>query len=845
MSNQEKVITFTFKVDEQTLGRLKNEIRDITSAMQKLVQVASGIGTGGRGGPVAVGGGGTFSSQGANATIKTQAQQGPGAGLASAFVEAGKSMKDMANISKDSLRVMSDGVRRAIDEQKRSLEGLDRDIKKIIEDYDKLKLAKDSLSPEPGGTGPGTLAHGYQQMMDEQSHKLLQVQTQRNVSAGQLTQLQAQQQGFAGALAPAGGGGGGGIGGAIQGAMGAIPGFIPRLPSGGMSKLGIAAAILGVANFGIDEQMAGTRFEASAAAKRAGVVTGQMNALRSGDYRMMYAARTLDSEAQRQLEAQTSGFGANAEAVRTGIGQAVGSVPLVGGVARKLGIVGEDTGGGVFGGFTTATQQTQMAQNALDQIKARAEAQILEGMAMQQFQSTLGSRIVAQRMLGFGGLGTLRTRKSRSGPGTITEHADPYAELSYKLSRQGYDIGDYISGVATLRGGAGGRFAGQYGWEAMAANATGMGGYNELLAASARAGNAGNLFARTAIGGGIDRYAGVQLGQAVIGQGFDVTGTTTGMGLLGAAQLGMGFTGGPEDFRRAQQMQAGVGLGNTVLGGGLDPYQRGFNLVSAIGIKPGADVYAQDYLANGMNMRQMADAIRTGQLTETAQAYGIGMGDIRKQFGASISSVLQARTPGMDVTTPGGAALAAFQASGQDLPAYLQGLKGDDRRNAIRRLGAIYGDITGQGEEAGIGLLGTSAGLDSKEMVRQGLIGKGLTGVEKIDQEARAETEKKIADELLRIHKTLGDVARDSPKDFTRLLEFGTNLDASADRFIKALSRMADVMEARFGGGTPAPKAPPPKATAPSAGTPTSSSEVTTLPGGGFAYDPSNPYRGR
>lgn len=844
MSNQEKVITFTFKVDEQTLGRLKNEIRDITSAMQKLVQVASGIGTGGRGGPVAVGGGGTFSNQGTNAAIKTQAQQGPGAGLASAFVEAGKSMKDMANISKDSLRVMSDGVRRAIDEQKRSLEGLDRDIKKIIEDYDRLAQAKDALSPEPGGKGPGTLAHGYQQMMDEQQQKLLKAQVARNVSAGQLGTLQQQWGQMMSAQIPGGGGGGGGIGGAIQGAMGAVPGFLPRNAGGGVSKMAALAAVLGVANFGLDEYMAGTRFEASAGARRAGVVTGQMQALRGGDYRMLYAARTLDAEAQRQLEAQTSGFGANAEVVRSGIGQVVGSVPLIGGVARKLGVVGEDTGGGVLGGFTTPTQQTQMAQNALEQIKARAEAQILEGMAMQQFQGTLGSRIAAQRMLGIGGLGSTRTRRAKTGKGTVTESADPFAELSYRLSRQGYDIGDYISGVAGLRMGAGSQFAGQFGWEAMAAGATGMGGYSEMLAASARAGNAGNVFARTAVGGGIDRYAGVQLGQAIIGQGFDPMGTTTGMGLLGAAQLGMGFTGGTEDFRRVQQVQAGMGLGNALLSGQMDPYQKGLNLVSAMRIKPEADVYAQDYLAGGMNMRQMADVIRTGKPTDLMEAYGVSVGDVREQFGAVSESFL-ARAPSMSTSTPGGAALAAFRASGQDLPAYLHGLKGDDRKNAIRMLGSVLGDITGYGPEAGIGFVGTSAGLDSKEMVRQGLIGKGLTGVEKIDQEARAETEKKIADELLRIHKTLGDVAKEAPKDFTRLLEFGTNLDASADRFIKALSRMADVMEAKFGTSTPTPKPPPPKAAAPSAGTPTSSAEVTALPGGGFAYDPNNPYQGR
>lgn len=787
MSNQEKVITFTFKVDEQTLGRLKNEIRDITAAMTKLVQVASGFG-GGRG-PVAAGGGGTFTNQGQQQAMKTQTQQAASGGLASAFVEAGKSMKDMANISKDSLRVMSDGVRRAIDEQKRALSGLDADIKKIIDDYDRLAKAKDALTP-----GGEALGAQYQGMMDQQQTKLLAAQQARNTAAGQLGGLQSQYGQMMSAQIPPGTPPGTG------GPFANMPGFLPRNASGGLNKWGVAAAMLGVANFGLDEHMAGTRFEASAGAKRAGLVTGQMNALRGGDYRMLYAAQTLDAEAQRQLAAQTSGFGANAEVVRTGIGQVVGSTPVVGGLARKLGVVGEDTGGGVLGGFTTATQQTTMAQNALEQIEARAKAQILEGMAMQKFQGALGSRVGIQRLLGIGGLGT----KNRKG-----HTADPYADLEYKLSRQGYDVSEYAGAVAGLRQGAGAAFGGAHGWEAMAANATGLGGYDSLLAAGARAGG-GNRFARMAIGGGIDRFAGVQLGQSIIGSGFDVSGTTSGMGLLGAAQLGMGFTGGTGDFRLAQQVGAGAGLGSTVLQGGLDPYQSGRNLAISLGIRPGGDVYSQDYLANGMNMRQMADAVRTGQLTQTAQSLGLSAGDIRQQMGRSISSVLTDRMPGVDPNSPMGKALMAFEGSGQDLPGYLGGLKGSARTSAIKNLGAAYSIATGQGEEAGMGLLGTLAGLDSKQQAALGIVGKKVTGVEADDLQARAEKEKKINDELLRIHEQFAKVIQGSSDDFVKFKNFGENLSAEADRFIKAVGRMADAIEKKFPTVMVSP--PPPKA---------------------------------
>src|SRR5258706_6980871 len=147
--------------------------------MSKLVQSSSGMSAGGgSGGPVTVGGGGSYGAGKATTAIKTQqGQQGSG-GLAGAFIEAGKSMKDMANISKDSLRVMSDGIRSAVREQQGHLAGLDRDIKKIIDDYDRLKTAKEALTPEPGNV----LANQYQGMMNQQMGGLVQTQGQRNAA---------------------------------------------------------------------------------------------------------------------------------------------------------------------------------------------------------------------------------------------------------------------------------------------------------------------------------------------------------------------------------------------------------------------------------------------------------------------------------------------------------------------------------------------------------------------------------------------------------------------------------------------------------------------------------------
>lgn len=806
MDGSNKTITVSFKTNEQDLQRLKTSIRDITADVAKLVQTINGLNLGGgRGTGVTMGTGGPVGGQtAAKAFAGPQGGGGSGGGngLAQAFLDSSKAMKDMANVSRDSLRVMSDSVRRAIDEQKRHLAGLDKDLTNIIRRYDELS-EQEKTATQFGGkfTGGGAL--------QQAGGQVLQTVGQQQVAQQQLAQLQAQQQQIIAAQAPPPPGGGapgaGGPGG--PGGFFGVPKWMGGGAGWGKAALGVGAAIMGVANFGLDEAIAGTKSYATAEQRRAALVRPQMQALMSGDYRMSYAARTLDTQAKEDLLAQSAGTAAQLGQARSGVGQFFGSVPVIGGIGRAVGLIGPDQGGGALGSFNRATQQSNLLEASAEQIKAKADAQIMEGFAQEQFRSTLGSRISAQRILGLGGLGDIRTRASKIPGKTVREASDDYSDLQTSLMRQGYDTGEYASAFQGLRGAAGSQFAGKNTFAAMSAAAAGYGGFGDLLALGGRAG-AGNKFGYGAIGGGIDVSAGMQLGQAILGSGFDVRGTTSGLGTLGAIQAGMGFTGGVGDFQKVSQVAAGLQLGNQVVGGGLDAYQQGRNLVSAIGVKPGADVYTQDYLATGMNTRQMMDAIRGGQLTETAKALGLTSGDIRKQMGSSISSVLEERLPGVDASSPMGKALAKYQSSGKDLPAYLSGLKGKEKESAIKTLGAAYGLATGEGEEAGIGLLGAEAGLDSTQALKlsKGL-GKKVTGVEAADLEARAEKFKKVADELLRISEPLKDAIKGSTGDFTKWQKIGENLDAEASRFIAALGRMTDVLEKKFPGGTNAASA--------------------------------------
>lgn len=66
--------------------------------------------------------------------------------------------------------------------------------------------------------------------------------------------------------------------------------------------------------------------------------------------------------------------------------------------------------------------------------------------------------------------------------------------------------------------------------------------------------------ARGAMGGGIATGAGLQLGQALYG--FDPRSMVSGEAALKAAQSVFDFTGGPEDFNKAQMIQMGMAGGD-------------------------------------------------------------------------------------------------------------------------------------------------------------------------------------------------------------------------------------------------------------------------------------------
>jgi hypothetical protein len=450
--------------------------------------------------------------------------------------------------------------------------------------------------------------------------------------------------------------------------------------------------------------------------------------------------------------------------------------------SRGMKGVGQFVTGGGISGLTDTGQETIKAQAAEKQIEEMKFHDSTLKLGLEQWQSNRAGSQSAQRVMGIRGLGVRNARG---------ETTYDFNDMETRLKAAGYEPGQEVSAFAGLRAGAGTQFAWQHRGEAMRAEAGGYGGYSALLAASGRE-SGGVDAARRAISGGLDPTAGMTLGQGIIGTGYDPLGTVSSAPLIEAIQLGMGFTGGVGDFNKTQMALAGVALNDKVVGGTLDAYQAARNLASAIQIKPGADVYTQDYLATGMNMKQMVAAARGEGVTQEAFELGIGTTDVRAQLDASTSSILQERRPGAFGNRVA-KAVGAFQESGLSLSDYYAGLDDKARSRAVSSLGIAYGQATGVGASAGIGAQAALAGLslDVTAGLQRGL-GGGVTGAEAEANKAQAEAIKQLGEAVKAAAGKGGllDFLKKQGEDFARTGAFGDNLVAQSDLFVEGVMHM-------------------------------------------------------
>jgi hypothetical protein len=799
--SETKQIKFQFVVDENSARSVNRVLDDMIRKAQELGKAMAGVAGQGIMGGAKVGGGAPSPQSTLAGKGGTAAASGGGkASFTSVLTANADGFKRLASEGGAAMKVMADALHRGIGAQQNDLKALDKTIADLAKRYQELGIAQARSVSQGMKAGDAERLYGGER--ERIQEKLLEAGTKRGdvAAEGQKLHALAKEQrlrasGFSSeAEAEAFDRHAAGIdsrspdeiAAGIGGRKAALKGMLGKLKPSGIGSVGAGiAGALAVANFGLDESLAGNRSYASEEGKRGQLVESKIRQMHAGDTRWLFNLKMQqrDADARKDLEAQTSGVAANAEQIRAGVGQFAGSIPVVGGIARAIGLVGPDTGGGALGGFTTAHQQSNMAENAFKQLdeKAKGTAMLYANMAQESFQGRMAQSIQMQRIMGVGGL----QQKKGAGDRVYENQA---GDLITKLEGQGYTAGEYLGAFQGLRSSAGGKFAGRNAWTAMAAQAQGYGGFSELMGASARLGQ-GKTLAMGALGGGIDKAAGIQLGQGVLGQGFDVRGTTSGYGALAAAQAGMGFTGASSDFNKVQQAVAGLQYGSTITQGGVDSYQQGRNLISAIGLNASGSSYSQDFLANGMSMKQMLDMANGGKMTETAKALGLTPDKIKEQLGESMGSVFD-RFVDEGKNDPMSKAIRGYQASGMGYGDYLKKLRKEGDVDTIKTLGASSALLTGGDEEAGVGAARILSGQGEK--LKSGKIGGGVGGAEKTSLAAQEELQKKIDASLKVIGKDLEDTIKAMPEATKKLANFGENLSQEAGDMMKALADLTD-----------------------------------------------------
>lgn len=195
--------------------------------------------------------------------------------------------------------------------------------------------------------------------------------------------------------------------------------------------------------------------------------------------------------------------------------------------------------------------------------------------------------------------------------------------------------------------GRGGREASGLG--GLATRATGSGLDGGMLATLAGVGNAGgggralldHLLTASAPGGGMNLAAGNLIGRYVSDNFSGGAGYTDGSALMSALSTG---TGGRLGAFNAQNNIAGLSGIQSLMSGSLDGFQRGRNLVTAMGVLgPGGSLEGAQALAGMNDMPRMMEILKGGKVSRAMAAMGID-GDTARAYISKTLDSLGSRT---------------------------------------------------------------------------------------------------------------------------------------------------------------------------------------------------------
>jgi hypothetical protein len=694
-----KKLRFEMVLDEPSFQKVKRAVQDLTNEFAKMGKAMGG------------GGGGLFSganigkppTAGGTATGNTAKSAAGGTGIAQAILKDVDAFQQLAKKGGTSLTAMSDAVKRAADAQSASLDKIDKKIQLITSRYASLNSTQ--------------AAHAQLSLMN--------LQQQRNGGQANLNALQGQMRsmGMSGTFQNATGmglinfnpstgpfAGGGAINNGLN-AMSNFVGGIPLAPTTGIGWLGAAGLALGgvsaIANtYTAANNMAGNLQRGSVSASMSEV---QRRAALDVRKDVMFN-KVMESDKTREREFWTAVTGKVALA-RQGVGAVAG---VGGGLFNAIGLSGVSK---FFGGsgeedltgsqFTDKGWDTNVKKRFNEERdKAAAEASPLFQLAYDQIQDSRSSRRMHSRMLGGG--------YNKDKHGDFNGSVDKYISFQNKLLDAGLDESEFYGGLQQSRQlGLRGNFASGI----ASATAAGYSGYGAVLAGAVRgSGNAsrGHDLAGSVFGNKIDTQTAINLGGAVFGSGYDVRGTTDGAGLLAAVQNGYDYKN--MGFNEVQQAQAGIGMLDATLGGQTSGYQRGRNLMSAISLNGGGSTYSQDYLANGMSFKQMADMIHSGKVSGMAESMGLTPEMLKAQIAGSTSASLDTFVDQKGVNDPMQRVMRKYRNSGKSLKSFSEDLKGQglDGIAELKALGDAVAVSSGRSSDEGRGEIALLSGMDGK-----------------------------------------------------------------------------------------------------------------------------------
>jgi hypothetical protein len=724
-----KSLRVSFVTDDASFARVKKALQEVTKEAEKLQKAMAG-GGGGLFGGANVGRPGTPGQTLTGATAK-QAQSVSATPFASAILKDVEAFKTLGKSGGDALRVMSDAVKRSVAEQTREVNTLETKLTKLIGTYNDLSAA--------AGKSPEAAA-----MLRRQAGKVADATADLSGSRGRLGELHDIEAG----MRPPGPGpsrwqraGNWAMStnpetGATQFAGGMIQGIAPTTVAGLMRMAGIVG---GGATAVLNTAVASNNMNSDLYTERARSVLPNV---------MKRAKANVSDQAVFDdwwKSADTEQKSVFTKEVYGNLPEAQG---MLGGLKR------------VLGGDFTARDVTDMAIGTAEQerlnaaVQARSDQNIRGRLAMNHIDETRDERKMAARM-GVGGyyakrdaLGQLVTDSK----GNTVYDTSKQEKLKRDIENANLDYGEGLAGIQQSRSlGLGGSF----GLSIASAQAAGYGGYGQMLAGAARGigskRGAANL-ANTAFGldnglAGdnrrfIDKTAGIALGSTVF-SGWDPRGTTSGAGLMGAIQ-GAGYRFGNDsvtDANQVSQIQAGIGLMDRTVGGGVSGYQMGRNILSSVGLNAGGTTYAQDYMATGMSFKQMVDMAQSGKVSGMAESMGLTPEMLRNQISASTGSVLDTWVD-QGGSDPMSKVMKRYRDSGMSADEFAKSLKGNKKE--LSYFGDAYANLSGDTSEAGRGAVALMAGLDSKALRSGGAPAAGMDDPSKQERDAAQAARKEV-----------------------------------------------------------------------------------------------------